>query len=163
MHILYFIWSAFKNIHGRIVSLNLCFVFLTTSLLIVLFNVEPDTIRRSINPGEFFLRLSSTACGIVGYSLYFSGLSMFVWMALLCFDLFHTLNELKLPKDSSLEFWNRRLICYSCVGFGVPLVLTLTTLIVDHLKPFSQMPDVGAESCFLTIKGTSQRNQCCIF
>jgi hypothetical protein len=45
----------FNNLHGKIISANLCYVFTTTSLLIVLYNVEPNT-ETSINIEEFFIR-----------------------------------------------------------------------------------------------------------
>ena len=154
----YFHCPAFKNSHGRLVSINLFFLFVTTNLLILFFNVEPDT-NPTVNNGEFFGRVPSTVCEIVGYSLYFSGISKFVWMSLLCYDLFHTLNDLKMPKDDSSDIWNGRLIGYTCVGVGVPFLMTLATIIVDLLKPFNQMPDVGAGSCFLTVKGLKTKAQ----
>ena len=38
----------FKNIHGRIMSANLLFVFVTTNFLILLFNVEAES-RKNIH------------------------------------------------------------------------------------------------------------------
>jgi hypothetical protein len=53
---LYLTLPELNNLHGKIISANLCYVFTTTSLLIVLYNVEPDS-DDSINIEEFFLRL----------------------------------------------------------------------------------------------------------
>jgi hypothetical protein len=52
---LYLTLPEFNNLHGKIISANLCYVFTTTSLLIVLYNVEPNT-ETSINIEEFFIR-----------------------------------------------------------------------------------------------------------
>ena len=76
---------------------------------------------------------------------------MFCWMSLLSFDLFRTFNDLKIPKEKSLL--SGRLICYSAIGIGVPVLMTLTIFIIDILELFPQLPGVGMEGCFLTLNG----------
>jgi hypothetical protein len=88
---------------GKIISANIFFVFLTTALLLVGYNVEVvtnDTYDHgNVTSKEFFIPIPRGVCLTIGYSLYFTGLSMFCWMSLLCFDLFWTFNHLRTPQE----------------------------------------------------------------
>jgi hypothetical protein len=87
---------------GKLTSTNIIFVFLTTLLLMVNFNVnvssdndDDNNEKETDDDPEFFIMIPQEVCLTIGYSLYFTGLSMFCWMALLCFDLYWTLTHLK--------------------------------------------------------------------
>ncbi len=45
-------------------------------------------------------------------------------------------------------------VCFTTLGLGGPLILTLLTAIVDQMKLFQTLPGVGNNgSCFLSITG----------
>ncbi len=62
-------------------------------------NDNDDNYKTSSSSKEFFIPIPLEACLTIGYSLYFTGVSMFFWMALLCFDLFWTFTHLRTPQE----------------------------------------------------------------
>jgi hypothetical protein len=70
---------------------------------------------------EFFIPIPFEACLTIGYSLYFTGVSMFLWMALLCFDLFWTFAHLRTPQEqkgcSKKLVFLKNIIIYSYLHF----------------------------------------------
>ena len=131
---------------------NLISVFFTTALLIALYNVESSDLQFS-DTGEFFLKVPPAVCSIIGYTLYFSAVSMFVWMTLLCYDLASSLNELKIPEEKTKRVFTHRFLKYTMVGVGTPLCMTLGILSLDQSDLNEYVPGVGAESCFLSFSG----------
>jgi hypothetical protein len=94
---LYLTLPELKNLSGRLFSANLFCILATTFLLTVSYNVKVDSIYRS-GSDEFFFSIPQVFCKGLGYTLYFSGVSMFVWTSLLCFDLTRTFTNMRLPK-----------------------------------------------------------------
>ena len=104
---------AVKSIVGNIICAYISSILLTTCILIIIFNIKvnsgdnstvlPETGNRTDvtgngtdvtgnqhevdEQGEFFVSVSRTSCQALGYVLYCSGLFMFTWMSVLCFDL----------------------------------------------------------------------------
>jgi hypothetical protein len=72
------------NFQGNIICAYIISTLLTTICLIVIYNVSSDGDE---NGTEFFIVVSETGCQTMGYLLYCSGLLMFTWMSVLCFDL----------------------------------------------------------------------------
>jgi hypothetical protein len=60
---------------------------------------DDNNYKSSSYSKEFFIPIPYEACLTIGYSLYFTGVSMFIWMALLCFDLFWTFTHLRTPEE----------------------------------------------------------------
>jgi hypothetical protein len=60
---------------------------------------DDDNYKTSSSSKEFFIPIPYEACLTIGYSLYFTGISMFIWMAMLCFDLFWTFTHLRTPAE----------------------------------------------------------------
>ena len=135
---------------------NLISAFFTTALLIALYTVESSTHHIS-NDGEFFIKIPTLLCKIIGYALYFSGVSMFVWTTLLSYDLASSMNELKIPEEKSKMVFTERFLKYTIVGVGAPLCMTLGTFAMDQLELNENVPGVGADCCFLTFSGIYYR------
>ena len=72
------------NFQGNIICAYIISTLLTTIFLIVIYNVSSDG---DDSGTEFFVVVSQTTCKAMGYLLYCSGLLMFTWMSVLCFDL----------------------------------------------------------------------------
>jgi hypothetical protein len=64
---------------------NILTIILTTSTLVFLYNASPNGFIE-----EPAVVIDKSVCIFFGYLLYFSGLSMFCWMSVMCFDLFCT-------------------------------------------------------------------------
>ena len=74
------------NFQGNIVCAYIISTILTTVFLIVIYNIKlPSEVE--IIDTEFFFIVSEQTCQTFGYLLYCSGLLMFSWMSVLCFDL----------------------------------------------------------------------------
>ena len=146
---LYMTLPSLNNFHCKLMSVNLLFIFLTTFLLILMYNVQPDS-QYNPNNSEFFVYIPQSLCAFFGYLLYFTGVSKFFLMTVLCVDLYWMFSNLKKPEP--IETCGPRSLFYLVVGLVVPLVMTVSTVLVDFFKPFEYLPDVGSESCFLALK-----------
>ena len=75
------------NFQGKIMCAYISSTGLTTVFLMVIYNIKMETGPETIET-EFFIVVSERTCQALGYLLYCSGLLMFTWMSVLCFDLF---------------------------------------------------------------------------
>ena len=73
--IVYWVIPDFQTIHGKIVLNNVMSVSFVIAFLLIVFHVNIT---------------SDTMCEIFGYFGYYSTISMFSWMTIMCFDLFKT-------------------------------------------------------------------------
>ena len=140
-----------RNFQGIIICAYILSIVLTTSLLIVIYNVRLQVYKLaddSDNQEEFFLEISLNTCRLIGYSFYFAGILMFCWMSVLCFDLFWTF--VCTPVQLQNKKNNGRLLVYFLIGVGVPVLMTLMVFLIDRFKWAKVRPDVGRYGCFLT-------------
>ncbi|CAB4061742.1 MTH [Lepeophtheirus salmonis] len=103
--LLYSILPNFRNLHGKIVMSNISAIFLTTLFLIIAYN--------SNRSDKFW-------CIWTGYSLYYSGLAMFFWMSVMCFDLCWTFVRAKIPRKGSDRL---KFAIYSIIAWTIPVTL----------------------------------------
>ncbi len=151
---LYLTLPSLNNFHCKLMSINLLFIFLTTFLLILVYNVQPDS-KQHLNQAEFFIYAPHSLCTFLGFLLYFTGLSKFFLMTVICFDLYWMFSHLKKPEP--IKSCGARSLSYITVGLGVPLLMTLSALLVDIFRPCQHLPDVGSESCFLALRSAQVR------
>ena len=130
--LVYIILPDFKNLHGKIVLSNVISIALTTIYFIIVFNTDT----------------SSWLCAPIGYMGYFSSLSMFFWMTIMCLDLCLTFSRTQVSNNSSETF---QFFIYSLISWGLPSSLTLILLMFHFLIPkdSSLYPGVGEDKCFL--------------
>ena len=141
------------NYQGRIIRAYLLSILLTTVLLIVIYNVKLESTEAVSHPAEeFFFGISENVCKLIGYSLYFAVILMFCWMSVLCFDLFWTF--VCTPTQFQNKKNNPRFFVYLAIGFGVPVLMTISIFMVDRFKVFEIRPEVGFDSCFLSSEGS---------
>ena len=74
------------NFQGNIICAYIVSTMLTTVFLIVMYSIRLKSEVDAIET-EFFVVVSEKTCQALGYLLYCSGLLMFTWMSVLCFDL----------------------------------------------------------------------------
>jgi hypothetical protein len=141
------------NFQGRIIRAYILSILLTTILLIVIYNVRLGSTEDNAdhNGDEFFVNISATICQTIGYSLYFAVILMFCWMSVLCFDLFWTFvcTPIQLQQKKN----NLRFCVYLAIGFGLPVLMTVSIYLVDQFKVFEIRPEVGIACCFLSPQG----------
>ena len=83
----YMTLPSLQNLHGKIVISNVASVLLTTKLLIIIYNVQKKDHfegQEGLIRGEFLILVPSYLCLGLGYGLYYTGISMFCWMSIMC-------------------------------------------------------------------------------
>ena len=131
---------------------NLISVFIATGLIIFAHNVQSSD-HHFDSTEEFFLTIPPVVCTILGYTLYFSGVSMFIWMTLLSYDLACSINQIQISEEKSQRVFTGRFLKYTIVGVGIPLCMTLAIFAMDQSDLKENAPGVGNESCFLSSTG----------
>jgi len=120
-----------RNFQGSIICIYILSIIFTTVILIVIYNsklkVNPDEVDV-----EFFVSVSEITCRNLGYGFYFSGILMFCWMSVLCFDLFWTFVYCPVTLQNKKN--QKRFIAYSAFGWGIPICLTLLVYFIDTFK-----------------------------
>ena len=96
-----------KNLHGKIVLSNVTSILFTTMLLVVIYNVRKNTPEKEEakrndsveeTEGEFLITVPAAVCLGLGYLLYYTGISMFCWMSVMCIDLCWTFARATIPR-----------------------------------------------------------------
>ena len=113
----YMTLPSLKNLHGKIVLSNVFSILLTTIFLVVIYNVQKDQEghKGQISEGEFLILIPAPACRALGYILYYTGISMFCWMSVMCIDLCWTFGRAKIPRKGSDRM---KFLSYSLFGWG---------------------------------------------
>ena len=98
----YMTLPSLKNLHGKIVLSNVTSILLTTKLLLIIYNVKKqDNFEESLQKREeeeFLILVPSCVCVGLGYALYYTGISMFCWMSVMCIDLCWTFARATIPR-----------------------------------------------------------------
>ena len=130
---IYWVIPKFNNLHGKIVLGNVSSVMLLTTFFLIIFNFRID---------------NDYVCKIVGYFGYFSTISMFSWMTIMCFDIFITFTHLSLDGIRSYKF-------YCSLSWGIGILLTMFLIILQSSQPPDSdlNPLVGHEVCFISREG----------
>ena len=137
----FIITKEYKTVHDRVIMLNVIATMLVNIWFIYVINIQwlIDALNRGIrnNSTNTTLRLSSNSTVengnffydhvggdtwpniIAGYCGYFSMLTMFAWMTVMCLDLSWTVFKVKRFHGSQ----RRKFIFYCVIGFGLPLMM----------------------------------------
>jgi hypothetical protein len=83
--------------------------------------------------GDATFKISLSSCRFLGFFIYFSGISMFCWMSVMCYDLYLTFGRSKLRSVVNQQ-GNIHFCIYTAFGFGVALIMTLTLIVIDALQ-----------------------------
>ena len=134
--IVYWFVPEFNSLHGRIVLSNVISIAFLTTFLITVFNAD----------------LNKFLCKIIGYFGYFSSISMFCWMTIMCIDLCSTFLREEFSPHSSRHI---RFMSYSLVGWGSGIILALGIFILQQILPPGSdfNAGIGDQSCFISTQG----------
>ncbi|XP_073836876.1 G-protein coupled receptor Mth2-like [Musca autumnalis] len=88
-------------------------------------------------------------CNILGFTCYFFFMSAFLWLNVLCFDIW--LNFKDHSADFSKQRHRFRFLYYSLYVWGTASVLTFLTMQAQwsDLVPYEYKPGIGDETCWL--------------
>ena len=124
--VIYMLLPDFKNLHGRIVLNNTISVTFLTIYLLIIWNTQ---------------NLSYSLCKFLGYSGYFSGLSMLTWMTVMCVDLYSTFRKAQLSSNNPLS----KYLVYLAFGWWFPAIMTIVVFLLQIYFPkeSSFIPGIG--------------------
>jgi G protein-coupled receptor Mth (Methuselah protein) len=113
--VIYWYVDKLCNLHGK------CLMSYVFSLIIMYL---------SLSIIELFQRHIATSnkifCNIIGYSLLLSIMMCFLWLNVMCFDIWSTFR-----KGRKIE---RRFTFYCAYAYGIPMILITTLVIVNKLE-----------------------------
>ena len=109
--IVYSTLPGMRNLHGKILMSCAFSTLLATLYLIIVYNYESSC---------------TLGCTVLGYFGLFSNLSMFSWMTIMCLNMVWTFKAMRAVDDIGSRFF-----VFSAVGWGVPILFSLTTLILQ--------------------------------
>ena len=137
--LVYCFMPDFKTLHGRIVLSNVVSITFLTLFLLLVFNVH------------FYQ--TSIFCKIIGYFGYFSSMTMFLWMSIMCWDLYSSFSKASVL--SAPGHYHRRFIIYSAVGWGLSFILALLLCLLEFLLPLDSdfHAGFGVVTCFISPAG----------
>ena len=123
-----------NNLHGKIVLNNVMSIVFVTIFILIVYNI---------------VMYDNLFCKIIGYFGYFSTMSMFSWMTIMCIDLSCVLKSEELQHHLSGKL---RLRIYSVVGWGAGLLLALVLFILEQSVPEGSNlnPKIGKQTCFIS-------------
>ncbi|XP_073838536.1 G-protein coupled receptor Mth2-like [Musca autumnalis] len=89
-------------------------------------------------------------CRVVGFSGYYFFMSAYLWLAVLCFNMYKTVKEWNTLNASKRETWIRFII-YSTFVWGTAGIFTLILIWaqLSNVVPESYKPNIGYNMCWL--------------
>ena len=118
--IVYSVLPGMRNLHGKILMSCALSTLLATLYLMIVYNYESTC---------------STGCAVLGYFGLFSNLSMFSWMTIMCLNMVWTFKSMRTVDDIGSRF-----LILSALGWGVPFLFSLITLIFQVSTEISPNP-----------------------
>ncbi|XP_050584765.1 G-protein coupled receptor Mth2 isoform X3 [Bombus affinis] len=132
--IVYLSLPVLQNLHGKtlmchIASLLVGYLCLT---IIPWITAENDNI---------------TPCGIVGYITFFSMMSAFSWLNVMCFDIWQTFGKVHSIRSQN---HNKRFLLYGLYAWGMSIFIMFICILSDqtHILPENLRPEFGLERCW---------------
>ena len=145
--IVYWYVPDFKTLHGKIVQSNVISMACVTIFLIIIYNGSAI--------------LNDLLCMIIGYFGYFSSISMFCWMTLMCFDLSYTLLQVRYPPTNlSNPSYKVCFLLYIWMGFwDIPDSWAHSSHLKQTCSADSDLnPGIGEDACFISTEGNKLLN-----
>ncbi|CAH0692000.1 unnamed protein product [Spodoptera exigua] len=126
-----------RNLHGMVLMAYLLsffvgFLFLATMQILILLK-----------------EISEDICIVLTFIVYFSLLSAFFWLNVMCYDIWWTFSGKRAHGRSGSQ--NKRFLCYAIYAFGVPTILTiiLAALEFSNIPLHPLLPKLRLQGCFL--------------
>ncbi|XP_033192022.2 putative G-protein coupled receptor Mth-like 3 [Bombus vancouverensis nearcticus] len=132
--IVYLSLPVLQNLHGKTLMCHIASLLVGYLCLTVIpwITVENDSV---------------TPCGIVGYIMFFSMMSAFSWLNVMCFDIWQTFGKVHSIRSQN---HNKRFLLYGVYAWGVSMFIMFICILSDqmHILPENLRPEFGLESCW---------------
>ena len=124
---------------------------LTIGFLLNIFLAFLSTgIHYTLNVGENKFYLGTTLCKTLGYIVQHTWISFFCWMSAMALNITYTFAQSFRHSNAMSNKQTKAVFLHILFGQGVPLVVTLVTLVMDTRGGDDQiLPNMGIYSCFV--------------
>ncbi|KAI9578793.1 hypothetical protein GQX74_009367 [Glossina fuscipes] len=131
--------SKLRNLPGKIL------ICLVSNLLMAYFNIAV---------GQLMPTANNNICFALAFFTYFCLMAAFSWMNVMCFDIWQTFGSSGGNKRSFEKDHNKRFLIYSVYGWGLPTIITVTTITLtkSNLLSESLRPNFGHGMCWFNCK-----------
>ncbi|KAL9925817.1 G-protein coupled receptor Mth2 [Glossina fuscipes] len=137
--------SKLRNLPGKIL------ICLVSNLLMAYFNIAV---------GQLMPTANNNICFALAFFTYFCLMAAFSWMNVMCFDIWQTFGSSGGNKRSFEKDHNKRFLIYSVYGWGLPTIITVTTITLtkSNLLSESLRPNFGHGMCWFNYNVPSAAN-----
>uniref|UniRef100_A0A1A9WBV7 G-protein coupled receptors family 2 profile 2 domain-containing protein n=1 Tax=Glossina brevipalpis TaxID=37001 RepID=A0A1A9WBV7_9MUSC len=115
--------SKLRNLPGKIL------ICLVSNLLMAYFNIAVGQLKPTAN---------NNTCFALAFFTYFCLMAAFSWMNVMCFDIWQTFGSSGGNKRSFEKKHNKRFFIYSAYGWGLPTIITVTTITLTKSNVLSE-------------------------
>ncbi|CAO1344995.1 unnamed protein product [Diamesa tonsa] len=104
----------------------------------------------SLSTVQMTTEVKPSFCKLIAFTVYFSFLSAFSWLNVMCFDIWWTFGSLRIVHGMRRTTEMKRFIIYSIYAWGFPLIMSIVTFMVDFYKlvPDKFLPNIGESTCW---------------
>jgi len=120
---------------GFLVNAFICYLFLSISYY---HDTSPDK-DESI--------LGTMKCKIFGYIAHHTFLAFFFWMTAMAFNIAKSLSTMQVVRNQKSSL--KSFLVYFLYAQGIPVLISITVLLLDTLQPNIPLPNMGVVSCFV--------------
>ncbi|XP_076178144.1 G-protein coupled receptor Mth2 isoform X2 [Ptiloglossa arizonensis] len=141
--LVYICLPALQNLHGKTLMCHAASFLVSYICLAIIPWVTPTRSIHSTNETVF--------CATLGYVMFFSLLSSFSWLNVMCFDIWRTFGSLR-GNFGRGRSHVKRFLWYCLYAWGSALFLTIFAIMCDQLLllPENLRPNFGAKRCWFT-------------
>merc|ERR1712214_7392 len=91
--------------------------------------------------------LETMKCKIFGYIAHHTFLAFFFWMTAMAFNITKSLSTMQVVRNQKSSL--RSFLVYFLYAQGIPVLISITVLLLDTLQPNIPLPNMGVVSCFV--------------
>jgi len=127
--------TNFVHTFGFLINVLICYIILCINYS--LYYYDHDAL------------IGTTICKVLGYMVHHTFMAFFFWTSAMAFSIARTFSTMKQSSRSKTVSW-KGLILNILYAQGIPMVITLTTALMDSYGPCDSVrPNMGKYQCFL--------------
>ncbi|XP_043263170.1 G-protein coupled receptor Mth2 [Colletes gigas] len=145
--LVYICLPALQNLHGKTLMCHAASLLMSYVCLAIMPWLTPTRTPHNTNGGSKY-------CTILGIVMYFSFLSTFSWLNIMCFDIWRTFGRLRGNVGRGRSH-DKKFLLYCLYSWGLALTITLFAILSDNVYflPEYLKPNFGSLNCWFSSKG----------
>ncbi|XP_076622156.1 G-protein coupled receptor Mth2 isoform X2 [Colletes latitarsis] len=145
--LVYICLPTLQNLHGKTLMCHAASLLMSYVCLAIMPWLTPTRTPHNTHGGSKY-------CTVLGIVMYFSFLSTFSWLNIMCFDIWRTFGRLRGNVGRGRSH-NKKFLLYCLYAWGLALSITLFAILSDNLYflPEYLKPNFGSLNCWFSSKG----------